>query len=64
VRRPASRGDDRHRLAQRGARLPARVENLLACDYPHDRLQIIVASDGSTDDTAAALAPFAAGWSC
>jgi cellulose synthase/poly-beta-1,6-N-acetylglucosamine synthase-like glycosyltransferase len=41
------------------ARLPARVENLLASDYPSHLLQIIVASDGSSDDTAAALAPFA-----
>ena len=39
-------------------RLPARVENLLASDYPTDRLQIIVASDGSTDDTVEALARF------
>jgi cellulose synthase/poly-beta-1,6-N-acetylglucosamine synthase-like glycosyltransferase len=28
-------------------RLPARIANLLASDYPSDRLQIIVASDGS-----------------
>ena len=41
------------------ARLPARVENLLASDYPKELLQIIVASDGSSDGTAAALAPFA-----
>ena len=39
-------------------RLPARLDNLLACDYPADRMQIIVASDGSTDDTADALAPY------
>jgi biofilm PGA synthesis N-glycosyltransferase PgaC len=39
-------------------RLPERIHNLLASDYPLDRLQIIVASDGSTDDTAAALAPY------
>jgi poly-beta-1,6-N-acetyl-D-glucosamine synthase len=39
-------------------RLPARVDNLLASDYPADRLEIIVASDGSTDDTAAALASY------
>jgi biofilm PGA synthesis N-glycosyltransferase PgaC len=39
-------------------RLPARIENLLASDYPGERLQIIVASDGSTDDTADALAPY------
>lgn len=40
------------------ARLPARIENLLASDYPSDRLQIIVASDGSSDGTVAALAPY------
>jgi biofilm PGA synthesis N-glycosyltransferase PgaC len=40
-------------------RLPARIENLLAADYPQDRLQIIVASDGSTDATVDALAPYA-----
>jgi cellulose synthase/poly-beta-1,6-N-acetylglucosamine synthase-like glycosyltransferase len=40
------------------ARLPARIENLLASDYPADRLQIVVASDGSTDDTIAALEPY------
>ena len=39
-------------------RLAARIENLLACDYPADRIEIIVASDGSTDDPAAALAPY------
>src|ERR1700691_2786620 len=33
------------------ARLPARIENLLALDYPSDRRQIIVVSDGSTDGT-------------
>jgi glycosyltransferase involved in cell wall biosynthesis len=31
-----------------------RVDNLLAQDYPADRLEIVVASDGSTDGTAAA----------
>ena len=40
-------------------RLPARIENLLASDYPRDRMQIIVASDGSTDATVDALAPYA-----
>ena len=40
-------------------RLPARIENLLASDYPRDRLQIVIASDGSTDDTVDALAPYA-----
>ena len=37
------------------ARLPARVENLLAQEYPGAR-EIIVVSDGSTDDPRAALA--------
>lgn len=39
-------------------RLPARVRNLLSSDYPAHRLQIIVASDGSTDATPEALAQF------
>ena len=40
------------------SRLPARIDNLLALDYPADRRQIIVVSDGSTDDTLGALARF------
>ena len=40
------------------ARLPARVENLLGQEYP-GRCEIIVVSDGSTDDPRRALAPFA-----
>src|SRR5687767_2973901 len=40
------------------ARLPERIANLLDTEYPGDR-EIIVVSDGSTDGTAAALAPFA-----
>jgi poly-beta-1,6-N-acetyl-D-glucosamine synthase len=39
-------------------RLGARVKNLLALDYPANRRQIIVVSDGSTDDTLRVLAPF------
>jgi cellulose synthase/poly-beta-1,6-N-acetylglucosamine synthase-like glycosyltransferase len=39
------------------ARLPARVANLLNQSYPGS-LEIIVVSDGSTDDTAAALSQF------
>ena len=31
--------------------LPAKLENALALDYPSDRLQICLASDGSTDAT-------------
>ena len=37
------------------ANLPAKLANLAALDYPADRLQIIVASDGSTDGTNALL---------
>jgi cellulose synthase/poly-beta-1,6-N-acetylglucosamine synthase-like glycosyltransferase len=32
-------------------RLPARIDNLRALDYPADRLEIIVVDDGSSDDT-------------
>lgn len=32
-------------------RIAARIENLLTLDYPPDRLEIIIGSDGSTDDT-------------
>jgi cellulose synthase/poly-beta-1,6-N-acetylglucosamine synthase-like glycosyltransferase len=39
------------------ARLPARVANLLEQEYP-GRREIIVVSDGSTDDPKSALAPF------
>jgi cellulose synthase/poly-beta-1,6-N-acetylglucosamine synthase-like glycosyltransferase len=34
-----------------GIRIAARIENLLALTYPADRKEIVVASDGSTDDT-------------
>ena len=40
------------------ARLRARIENLLALDYPSSRRQIIVVSDGSTDDTLAVLSEY------
>src|SRR3954470_22099438 len=36
-------------------RLPARIDNLMALYYPADRREIIVVSDGSTDDTLAVL---------
>src|SRR5262249_47556483 len=36
-------------------RLPARVQNLLALDYPAGRREIILVDDGSTDGTADAL---------
>jgi poly-beta-1,6-N-acetyl-D-glucosamine synthase len=37
------------------SRIIPRIENLLASDYPADALDIVVASDGSTDDTARLL---------
>jgi len=37
----------------------AKLESLLAQDYPHDRLEILVYSDGSTDGTEAAVERFA-----
>ena len=40
------------------ARIEARIENLLALDYPKDRLEIVVGSDGSTDDTAGRAAAY------
>ena len=41
------------------ASLGARLENALALDYPSDRLEIVVASDGSTDGTNAIARGFA-----
>src|SRR6266540_1605807 len=34
-------------------RIASRLENLLAIDYPRDKLDILLASDGSTDGTVA-----------
>jgi poly-beta-1,6-N-acetyl-D-glucosamine synthase len=39
-------------------RLPSRIQNILESDLPGDRIQVVVASDGSTDDTAEVLKPF------
>ena len=41
------------------ARLGPRIENLLSLDYPADRRQIIVVSDGSTDATPDVLGGYA-----
>jgi poly-beta-1,6-N-acetyl-D-glucosamine synthase len=43
-----------------GARLRARIDNLLALDYPAGKRQIVVVSDGSTDGTPHVLAPYGA----
>lgn len=40
--------------------IKARVENLLALDYPQDKLTILIGSDGSTDATADILKAFTA----
>jgi cellulose synthase/poly-beta-1,6-N-acetylglucosamine synthase-like glycosyltransferase len=37
------------------ANLPAKLENLRLLNYPQDRLQIVIVSDGSTDRTASML---------
>jgi biofilm PGA synthesis N-glycosyltransferase PgaC len=39
-----------------GHRIDARIENLLALDYPPHRREIIIGSDGSVDDTASRAA--------
>jgi glycosyltransferase involved in cell wall biosynthesis len=39
--------------------LPAKLDSCLALDYPRDRLQILVLSDGSTDGTNAIAASYA-----
>src|SRR6267378_7024575 len=36
--------------------LPAKLHNLAALDYPADRVEVIVVSDGSTDETNKILA--------
>jgi biofilm PGA synthesis N-glycosyltransferase PgaC len=38
-----------------------RIENLLALDYPLERLEVLIGSDGSTDDTAERARRFANG---
>jgi biofilm PGA synthesis N-glycosyltransferase PgaC len=38
--------------------LARKLENLLSLDYPQDRFDIVVVSDGSTDGTAAIIAEF------
>ncbi len=41
------------------ANLPAKLDNLQQMDYPRERLQIVIASDGSSDRTVAILREYA-----
>src|SRR3954465_1252480 len=41
------------------AEIEGRIRNALAMDYPRDRLEIVVGSDGSTDDTCRIVRNFA-----
>lgn len=55
--RPVTRGDATPRVSivcaahDEARTIGARLDNLLSLDYPRDRLQLIVASDGSSDGT-------------
>ena len=42
-----------------GVRIRGTIESLLALDYPADRRQIVIVSDGSTDDTDSIVAEYA-----
>src|SRR3989304_4375280 len=35
--------------------IAARLDNLLSLEYPHDHLEVLIASDGSTDGTGATV---------
>lgn len=56
-RRPFQTGSDQPAVSivmaahNEEARLPAKLANLSALEYPHDQLEIVIASDGSTDGT-------------
>jgi glycosyltransferase involved in cell wall biosynthesis len=60
--RPVRKGDDLPTVSvivaahDEEAVIERRVENLLALDYPADRLEVVVASDASTDATDAIVA--------
>jgi len=41
-----------------GSRIRDRLENLIALDYPRDRVEIVLASDGSDDDTVERARPY------
>src|SRR5437870_5170994 len=41
------------------ASIGAKLDNVLALTYPHDKLEILIASDGSDDETNAIVAGYA-----
>jgi glycosyltransferase involved in cell wall biosynthesis len=43
----------------RAALLPGLLDSLVAQDYPHDRFEVVVVDDGSTDDTPAVVRRYA-----
>ena len=63
ARRRSRRAVDRHRRTERGGgRCEDAIDNLLALDYPADRIQIIVVSDGSTDPDGEILSLYDGRW--
>lgn len=57
--RPVARAAQRHSVAvivvahNEAARLPAKLDTLAAQDYPAELMRVVIASDGSSDDTVA-----------
>ncbi|HEY7789171.1 MAG TPA: glycosyltransferase, partial [Vicinamibacterales bacterium] len=62
---PQARGRDAPHVSilviayNEGRRIGAKIENLLQLDYPPDAVDIVVASDGSSDDTVARACAYA-----
>ncbi|MBT3193881.1 MAG: glycosyltransferase [Verrucomicrobia bacterium] len=42
-----------------GSRIATKIRNTLEADYPREKIKLIVASDGSTDETVSEIRPFA-----
>jgi cellulose synthase/poly-beta-1,6-N-acetylglucosamine synthase-like glycosyltransferase len=63
--RPVRAGDETPRVSvliaayNEARHIATRIENLLSQDYPHDRIEIVIASDGSSDATCAIVENFA-----
>lgn len=59
--RPHRRGEIYPRVSllvpayNEGHSITAKIQNCIQLDYPRDRLEVLVASDGSTDETATAI---------